>query len=167
MIPDLQQNRRMNVIMIWLAGLLAFVMLVWTVQAVSAAQCLTKEQARAKWPSAHLFWHTSERCWDNRAGRGGDYGKRESKPDLKPRPAPPARVDDANGNAAIAAASFNEIDAAAGPAIIYPDLLPGQSIDASMLTPVAITKWPHLIDIDLATGGFDPWQNRIAGAFSR
>ena len=27
--------------------------------------CLTKEQARAKWPKDWLYWHTANRCWDN------------------------------------------------------------------------------------------------------
>jgi len=27
--------------------------------------CLTKEQARAKWPGQWLYWHTENRCWDN------------------------------------------------------------------------------------------------------
>src|SRR5262245_9689951 len=29
------------------------------------ASCLTIQEARAKWPKAHLYWHTEHRCWDN------------------------------------------------------------------------------------------------------
>src|SRR4249919_2561173 len=34
--------------------------------------CLTHEQARAKWPRDHLYWHTAARCWDNERSRRGD-----------------------------------------------------------------------------------------------
>ena len=29
------------------------------------AECLTKEEARSRWPTTHLYWHTEHRCWDN------------------------------------------------------------------------------------------------------
>lgn len=29
------------------------------------AACLTKSEARSKWPGQRLYWHTKKRCWDN------------------------------------------------------------------------------------------------------
>jgi len=29
------------------------------------AACLTKGEARSKWPGQRLYWHTKKRCWDN------------------------------------------------------------------------------------------------------
>lgn len=35
--------------------------------------CLTKREARALHPKAHLYWHGSRRCWDDRSGRRKIY----------------------------------------------------------------------------------------------
>ena len=37
--------------------------------------CMTKAQAKAKWPKAWLYWHTAAHCWDNQ--RGGRHGPRQ------------------------------------------------------------------------------------------
>lgn len=60
---------------IWIAVALAVVaMVAMTLFAFSADRaaaadndraCLTKEQARAKWPREYLYWHTAQHCWDN------------------------------------------------------------------------------------------------------
>ena len=33
-----------------------------------SVSCLTKEQARAKWPNELIYWHTAHHCWDNVQG---------------------------------------------------------------------------------------------------
>lgn len=43
-------------------------LLVWA--AVASPSCMTKREARHHWPRAHIYWHGSDRCWDNHRGRG-------------------------------------------------------------------------------------------------
>jgi hypothetical protein len=49
-----------------------------------SSACMTESEARAKFPKAHLYWHGSEHCWDDRPGYG-------SHADVRPALAP-ARV---------------------------------------------------------------------------
>jgi hypothetical protein len=35
-----------------------------TAKAATDPTCLTKAEARQKFPKAHLYWHTQHRCWD-------------------------------------------------------------------------------------------------------
>jgi hypothetical protein len=34
--------------------------------AAAAPACMTQAEARARFPNAHLYWHTLHRCWDDR-----------------------------------------------------------------------------------------------------
>jgi hypothetical protein len=47
---------------------------------------MTENEARAKFPKAHLYWHRSEHCWNDSPG----YGSRTltAVPMQSPRPAP-------------------------------------------------------------------------------
>jgi hypothetical protein len=64
--------------------------------------CLTKAEARQKFPKVHLYWHTQHRCWDatppsraNRAQyrRGSTVGKAVEAPGTRYQPViPPAPV---------------------------------------------------------------------------
>lgn len=42
---------------------IALVSLLQTANATPS--CMTQDEARVKYPRAHLFWHTAKRCWDN------------------------------------------------------------------------------------------------------
>lgn len=42
------------------AGLLSY--------SYGSPSCLTKHEARAKWPTAHLYWFSGNHCWSNRRG---------------------------------------------------------------------------------------------------
>jgi hypothetical protein len=58
--------------------------------------CLTKAEARQKFPKAHLYWHTQHRCWDAtptwRANRA-DYKRRVSTVgQAVPAPMPQVRL---------------------------------------------------------------------------
>src|SRR5262245_45020600 len=46
-----------------------------------AQKCLTQSEARSKWPKSHLYWHTSQRCWDNRTGSNRNFLPRPKKRD--------------------------------------------------------------------------------------
>ena len=112
--------------------------------------CLTREQARAKYPGAYLYWRTAQRCW---------YGRTASSPAPRVRNvALPGRTVDGNGSMARSAS------AQAGPPIVYPDLIPGAPVGGNLLTPESATKWPLLIDID-EQRPFSPWGERINGQF--
>lgn len=49
----------------------------------ASPSCPTKREARAAHPRAHLYWHGSERCWDNRRG-GSRFRERNRKRDRDP-----------------------------------------------------------------------------------
>ena len=55
--------------------LLASLAIMLVFAASASPSCLTKKEARAKWPGAHLYWHTERHCWDNHRG-----GKRYRDP---------------------------------------------------------------------------------------
>lgn len=41
------------------------ILLIAAITAGAAPACMTQAQARAKFPKAHLYWHTLHHCWDN------------------------------------------------------------------------------------------------------
>ena len=49
--------------------LVVLTLLILSYGAVGSPACLTKQEARTKYPRAHLYWHGPGRCWDNRHGR--------------------------------------------------------------------------------------------------
>lgn len=132
----------------------------------NVARCLTKEQARAKWPKEWIYWHGSNHCWDNvrgtantaTAANGSVKIIRAPKPN---RAAKEGRADtqpalDANGNPA-----GLPIIRPTQPSIVYPSLMPGIWIGDDMLRPDGMSSWPVLIDID-DPPLFVPWQKRIS-----
>ena len=155
-------------------------MILWLVFAAVAADnnppCLTKEQARARYPGAWLYWHSANRCWDNRKGGGVTYtvsraatwGKQNSLKLAKPNP-------DSNGNTIHHSGRpiITELSrAAAGatvspplPAIAYPTLMTGGGTTNDMLQPDRMNTWPLIMDFDVEPPQFIPWQKRIAAAF--
>jgi hypothetical protein len=82
---------------------------VWTLmeKAFGAEVCLTKSQAKAKWPKAWLYWHTDRHCWDNIPGHHKQY-----RDPIK------TFAQDANGGKSallkfVSGEEFNELDAQA------------------------------------------------------
>jgi hypothetical protein len=121
----------------------------------NAAPCLTKEQARTKWPQEWLYWHGVNHCWDNVRGRAAtaNMPNGEVKIIVAPKPNRAKRASredalDANGNAV------------KRPSIFYPDLMPGPGVSGSMLRAEGMTWWPGLADFD-EQPQFVPWQKRI------
>jgi hypothetical protein len=47
--------------------ILAIAIMIGPSRAYSSPACMTKSEARAKFPKAHLYWHGSERCWNDSA----------------------------------------------------------------------------------------------------
>jgi hypothetical protein len=76
----------------------------------------------------------------------------------------PAPLRDANGN--LLHHSGRPVEVSASPVIIYPTLIPGPRIDASLLLPASMKSGPILIDVDVMQV-FIPWEFRVVGAFER
>lgn len=82
-------------------GIIIIALIIFSSPAPGSPYCMTKEEARAKWPKEHLYWHTENRCWD--ATRGWTASRRALAQVKGPTsPAPVVRRYmyplDANGN---------------------------------------------------------------------
>jgi len=108
--------------------------------------CLTKEQARAKFKTSHLYWHTERHCWDNQSGR---HPRPKIRPSIEP-----------NGNAAPPKKPI-QVAQVIGPTVAYPTLISGGGTVNAMLQPDAMTRWPLVADFDADPPQFTPWQQRI------
>jgi hypothetical protein len=109
--------------------------------------CLTKAEARAKYQTSHLYWHSARHCWDNRSMRA------TPKADRLPLHRPKLEPDGALVQKAIVAH---------GPTVAYPDLMPGGGTVIAMLQPEAMTRWPLVVDLDVDPPSFAPWRERVA-----
>jgi hypothetical protein len=94
-------------------------------------ECLTREQARARYPGRWLYWRTSRRCWYAQEGR------KASNPNHPSRPARPT-IKTVRWN------EYNELDAAADRDTFFD----GAPIPIWRLAPI-----PH--------PRFVPWEQRI------
>lgn len=156
-------------IMLVIAAVLVMAMvliLAATAASYAAPGCMTKSEARAKWPTRHIWWHGGDRCWDDNPGRGSRKARWLPKPS-----------QDANGNIAhlggaplaviqVRAEEYNELDAQAEhtPAIVYPPLITGPGTTRDMLRNDELTHFPIMFDLD-DVPRFEPWAARVAGSF--
>jgi hypothetical protein len=100
---------------------------------------MTKEEARAKFPRDHLYWHTAQRCWDNNSARRATRKRINHDP---------------NGNDAGKLAAQKPVIALAkaDPSVIWPPVIVTPKIvNADLYNIASITQWPLLIDIDEVT----------------
>lgn len=109
--------------------------------------CLSREQAKAKYPGAHLYWHTINRCWDNIPVTRGRrvYAPPIRLPIEKPVIEPPEPEPHRSS-------------------IFYPDLMPGAPPAPAMLSPEPATRW-LFTDFDEMFAPFVEWNARISGQF--
>jgi hypothetical protein len=138
-------------------GLVIFGLLFVAIWAMMSAafgadvDCLSKDQARARYPKQVIYWHTANRCWDNIPARGhtkmqlqdangNRLSRSEPRPTAKPVSLPATTVR---------------------PAISYPPLMPGRGTDDSMLYPGSVTIWVTIADFDDELPPFIPWERRI------
>lgn len=118
--------------------------------------CLTKEEARAKYPKQILFWRTANHCWGiervaptpNRRLKG-DYSVNRNPLQLGKPPV------DANGNDVHHSGRPLVIER--GPTIFYPTLMSGGGTDDIMLRGEAMQTWPAIADFDVDPPVFLPW----------
>lgn len=120
------------------------------------SSCLTKEEARAKYPKQILFWRTANHCWGiervaptpNRRLKG-DYSVNRNPLQLGKPPV------DANGNDVHH--SGRPLIIERGPTIFYPTLMSGGGTDDIMLRGEAMQTWPAIVDFDVDPPAFLPW----------
>jgi hypothetical protein len=120
--------------MLWRATpvVIAFSLIAPDVQALP--ECMTKQEARARWPTKPIYWHGSSRCWNDQP-----LSSRRST-------APPANTSD-SATKALAFVS------APRPKVIktevfFPSLIVNNSVSTDLFDSAPMTGWPVLIDID-------------------
>ena len=144
------------IIIVLLTGIAIIALGVW---AVMGAECLTKEQARARWQGQWLYWHGSNRCWDNQRGRQVAYSVNRNPLQLGKPPV------DANGNQG--RHGGRPVIAEPKPYIAYPSLIAGGGTSSDMLTPHAMSGWLSIADFDIDPPAFIPWQQRFVSQLQK
>jgi len=132
----------------------------------AAISCLSKSEAKHKWPDSHLYWHGENRCWDNR--RHVDAALYDSaRRQLDKRPTVKSESDRIGPNRTemtnITIAPDEPVPPPKRPTIIYPEVIKAYA-SSYWLRPQLIHTWPRLIDTDV-NAKFGPWLNRVSGAF--
>jgi hypothetical protein len=146
------------IVVIMLAAVAVVALGVWAVLGADVG-CFTKDQARARWPGAWLYWHGSSRCWDNQRGGRQVYSVNRNPLQLGKPPI------DGSGNQA--RHGGRPIIAEKGPAIYYPELISSGGTSDNMLTPHVMSAWPAIVDFDTDPPAFIPWQQRIVSQLQK
>lgn len=146
------------IVVILLTAVIVVALGVWAVLGADVG-CLTKDQARAKWPGAWLYWHGSSRCWDNQRGGRQVYSSNRNPLQLGKPPI------DANGGRV--GHSGRPIVLEPRPNISYPALIVGGGTSGDMLTPHAMSTWMAIADFDTDPPAFIPWQQRFVSQLQK
>src|SRR5262249_42456347 len=111
---------------------IAFALIAPDVQALP--ECMTKQEARAKWPTKPIYSHGSSGCWNNQP-----LSSRRST-------TPPANTS----NSAAKALAFVSAPRpqAIKTEIFFPPVIVDNSVSANLFIAAPMTGWPVLIDID-------------------
>lgn len=116
------------------------IMLLAATRTYASEACMTKAEARAMYPKAHLFWHGREHCWNDKAGSIRYRVKHKQPADAgQLRAQAPKPPQDASGNS---------------PAkkILWPTLVPTVEFSfQSFLIAEPMTLWPPVLDVDEVT----------------
>jgi len=112
---------------------IAFSLIAPDVQA--SPECMTKQEARAKWPTKPIYWHGSNHCWNDQT-----LSSRRST-------APPANTSD-SVNKALALDLSAPRPKATKTEVFYPSIIVNNSVSTDLFIGVPLTGWPLLIDID-------------------
>ena len=113
--------------------MIAFSLIAPDVQA--SPECMTKQEARAKWPAKPIYWHGSNRCWNDQP-----LNSRRST-------ASPANTSD-SVNKALALDLSAPRPKATRTEVFYPSIIVNNSVSTDLFIGVPLTDWPVLIDID-------------------
>jgi len=120
--------------------------------ATASPGCLSKHEARAKWPKAHLWWSGPDHCWSNVRG---EYSHRKGRVALL---ASRTRAQATKGDRIDARPPVPEPAPRKPPEeIIYPPLVPNQVPTMAYTDPTVSTGWRPLIDIDDESKDYCCW----------
>src|SRR5262245_56704276 len=111
---------------------IAFSLIAPAVQA--SPECMTKQEARAKWPMKPIYWHGSSRCWNDQP-----LSSRRST-------TPPANTSD-SATKALAFVS-TPLPKATKTEVFFPSIIVNNSVSTDLFNSAPVTGWPVLIDID-------------------
>ena len=111
--------------------MIAFALIAPDVRA--SPECMTKQEARAKWPTKPIYSHGSSGCWNNQP-----LSSRRST-------APPATSESATKALAFVSAPRPK---ATKTEIFFPPVIVDNSVSANLFIGAPMTGWPVLIDID-------------------
>jgi hypothetical protein len=111
---------------------IAFSLIAPAVQA--SPECMTKQEARAKWPTKPIYWHGSSRCWNDQP-----LSSRRST-------TPPANTSD-SATKALAFVSAPR-PKATKTEVFFPSIIVNNSVNTDLFNRAPMTGWPVLIDID-------------------
>jgi hypothetical protein len=148
------------IVIIVLAAVAVIAIGAWAV--LGAESCLTKEQARARWPGTWLYWHTAQRCWDNQ--RGSKTGQNRAVQVV--HSAQQVGKPPIEGNGDLGRQGSRPIAVEKSPTIFYPDLIAGGGTTNNMLYPHTVASWSPITDFDSDPPPFLPWA-RVSAAFNR
>jgi hypothetical protein len=112
---------------------IAFSLIALDVQA--SPECMTKQEARAKWPSKPIYWHGSSRCWNDQP-----LSSRRST-------TPSAHTSD-SVKKALAFDLSAPRPKATKTEVFYPSIIVSNSVNTDLFIGAPLTGWPVLIDID-------------------
>ena len=112
---------------------IAFSLIAPDVQA--SPECMTKQEARAKWTSKPIYWHGSNRCWNDQPLSSRRWT------------ASPANTSD-SVNKALALDLSAPRPKATKTEVFYPSIIVNNSVSTDLFIGVPLTGWPLLIDID-------------------
>jgi len=101
----------------------------------ASSECMTKQEARAKWPTKPIYSHGSSGCWNNQP-----LSSHSST-------APPATASETNASASAAPSAPHP--KATTTEIFFPPVIVDNNVIANNLFIGApMTGWPALIDFD-------------------
>ena len=101
----------------------------------ASPECMTKQEARANWPTKPIYSHGSSRCWNNQP-----LSSHRST-------APPATASETNASASAAPSAPHP--KATTTEIFFPPVIVDNNVIANNLFIGApMTGWPALIDFD-------------------
>ncbi len=112
--------------------LIAFSLVAPDVQA--SPECMTKQEARANWPTKPIYLRGSSRCWNDQP-----LGSRRST-------TPPANTSD-SATKALAFVSAPR-PKATKTEVFFPSIIVNNSVSTDLFIGAPLTGWPVLIDID-------------------
>ena len=115
---------------------IAFSLIAPDVQA--SPECMTKQEARAKWPTKPIYSHGSSRCWNDQP-----LSSRRST-------APPAKTSDSVNKALALDLSAPRPKATKTKTeVFFPSMIiVNNSVSTDLFIGAPLTGWPVLIDID-------------------